>query len=1598
MSNGQTRRTSRTPAAERAIVACLFVLGLAVGGCRGMVGVRATVLDEPTRLERQVLGERAVLAPGAVLLPLKVAAGRDLTRQELIALDDGCAAELAALVSVEPQTADTRTWSAIILHNRAILQARLGDTERAADVLSTLAKHCEAYGLDVLRWQALHTLGELRGGEAGYALRLQAAEVLAKAALTSEFEYQLEDPERRDALYAGLIGASLTKKDAEAALEFALQRRAVALARACAPGSIAFPPGDLAKAAGELAAARKDVARARKGLSIFGVDVLLSGKAAAAQQRFKEARKSLDAAADRFRKQHPAAAGLLVPAPADAFALQELLWPDTAMLIVERVGGGEFAAFLLKADVFEARRFKVQDGKSVPEAVGAQVLTAFAKHLAKPVERLYLVPPAGMGSLDWEALPVSAGPTLGERYQVALLTDPADLVAAFAQKGYGRETYLLSRGAAKGLDEVGAELPKQAGVTALDAATSDRSLLMAAMGYPDFVWLSNPVVRDATEPGRSYVRIPSALGRLGGVDVGALCSLGSRASCVGLAQVSGEGETDVPLRVLLRAMAAGGVPTVIYAGEGVPAKVNRAFWDDCLARLREVPAGEAYRRSLANVPAQWRGHFRLYGFAGMNEAEYAEFSKLELADQLRASQADMKAGRLKDAAARLLDLWHMVDALEVNRPDEKLRMLANTQALLIDCWGGLREYEKAAYHEELRIGYLKQLPDFPPSTLGLEYQSLGALLTKAERFDDAVAAYRTSMELLEKDKDIAKALSQLATSYDYAAQYDEALASFGAALKKYEEMKDQSGAARQLQQMGALSLRRLNLPHRAEAYFEKALGLYEAQGDLAGVAGTTVDIGLCRRHVGDFEEAVKRFDSALAAARENKLAPQEARALSELAGTRWFEGNYQEAFQLVTASNEIAVQAEDAFRLNVNYQLLGLIYWELNDFDRAHAELETAMAQARLAEAPLEVASACNNRGIVFRRQGKHLDAINFFLRALQIDRRLGSRWGQGYDHRNIGITLQRMGRYEEAGDHLTKAVELSEAIEDAVNLAKALYYLGELRLAQGRLDEAQPLIERALASARKVYLPEVEWRALRSLGLLHKAKGDQAGALEVLEEAVKVVEELRGGLKIEEFRSGFLTNKMDLYEDVVALLLEMERSEEAFSYAERSRARNFLDILAGQAFDLHTDRERELYAQQQRIAREIRALREAAAREGDEAQRKVLLTRLAELRKQYTDTLTLIRAANPELASFVTVEVATPADLLKVLPPKVALITYYVMDGEVAIWVLRDGKMQLRRVKVEREQLSSAIRDYRVMVQRRELIEKVRTAAQGLNDLLIAPVADLLEGSEVVGIVPHRALHYLSFASLHDGQAFLVERYPLFYVPSASVLPHTLKGEPKWRQEGPLKVLAIGNPEVGNPAYALPFSEKEVKSLMRDFVEVTNLLGGSATEAWVREHIAEFDVIHFAAHAYFDGVNPLFSALMLTAGGGDDGLLELHEVGGLRINAYLVTLSACQSGVGQLKAADELVSLSRAFMYAGTPSILSTLWRVDDVSTALLAKHFYRHHAGHRVPAVEGEREAATGRGRAASLRYAQLQVMNDGKHYHPMYWAGMILTGDYR
>ncbi|MFQ5963673.1 MAG: tetratricopeptide repeat protein [Candidatus Scalinduaceae bacterium] len=254
----------------------------------------------------------------------------------------------------------------------------------------------------------------------------------------------------------------------------------------------------------------------------------------------------------------------------------------------------------------------------------------------------------------------------------------------------------------------------------------------------------------------------------------------------------------------------------------------------------------------------------------------------------------------------------------------------------------------------------------------------------------------------------------------------------------------------------------------------------------------------------------------------------------------------------------------------------------------------------------------------------------------------------------------------------------------------------------------------------------------------------------------------------------------------------------------------------------------------------------------------------------------------------------------------------------------------------------------------------------------------------------------------------FLIEEYDIFYVPSASVLRFVLEK----RKEVSDKVLAFGNPELEDEDLNLPHAEEEVKKIKASYPETDLYLNERATEEKAKRLSGDYNIIHFASHGELNPKSPLFSCIKMAKEKDEDGRLEVHEIFNLNLeNTSLVTLSACETGLGQLTGGDELIGLTRGFIYAGTPSIVASLWSVNDKSTSELMGLFYKNLKTHS---------------KAEALRLAQLEMINGevGKGIvrgvggitiskedkdkpqtqmtvngsHPFFWAPFILLGDWK
>jgi tetratricopeptide (TPR) repeat protein len=551
--------------------------------------------------------------------------------------------------------------------------------------------------------------------------------------------------------------------------------------------------------------------------------------------------------------------------------------------------------------------------------------------------------------------------------------------------------------------------------------------------------------------------------------------------------------------------------------------------------------------------------------------------------------------------------------------------------------------------------------------------------------------------------------------------------------------------------------------------------------------------------------------------------------------------------------------------------------------------------------------------------------------------------------------------------------------------VASAMLARAYLSRGQARLAEAEA--RAALWLAQGVGVPWLLFECQYILGRAMRARSEPERAYAAYREATDALERVRSELQPEELRMSLVSDKTEVYQELVLLCLDRSATDEALQHAERAKSRAFAERLAG-SVDLAVDPQ-VIGTTDAAVLDRMRQLRDelvwlysrlsdgeaSAARRHEVSTREAELTRLQRRLQPASRPQALalgIGGAAAEAAS-------TVAALRRRLQPGTVVLEYFQAGDELVLFVFDSRRLVAHRLG-SIGQVAALVDRFRFQVAKFGLgKEYVRNHAGSMLDsvnrllvelyaALIGPGADDLVDARRLIVVPHGVLHYLPFHALIDPSGTpLVERVDMAYAPSASVLASCF--ERPSIPEGLGQRLLVGVPD-----QAIPQVAGEIEALAGLFGSSTVLFGDAATEQAFRRHAPEADVIHLASHAVFRQDNPLFSAIQLS-----DGWLSLYDLYSLRLRASLVTLSACETGVNDVLAGDELVGLARGFFQAGTASVVVSLWAVDDTSTARLMQLFYTY--------------LETGIGPARAMRQAQTELRHE--YPHPYYWAPFLVIG---
>lgn len=739
---------------------------------------------------------------------------------------------------------------------------------------------------------------------------------------------------------------------------------------------------------------------------------------------------------------------------------------------------------------------------------------------------------------------------------------------------------------------------------------------------------------------------------------------------------------------------------------------------------------------------------------------------------------------------------------------------------------------------------------------------------------------------------------------------------------------------------------------------------------------------------------------------------------------RWFLGAEAALGEADLSDDE---RRDELARLRSNS---GLAYVELGDYESAKRVLREA---ADLHEGLDRISQAIISRtglGNALReearvREDSYRPSIEIYEEALLTLNRQPAGDAESKDRESdlyleLGRALLLDQKPGPALSFLEKSLLLTSVSNLSYHAAEHYLYIGEAHADLGASEPAERFLSKAAKLAEDYGTPETRWRALYRQALVQKADGRTAEAEGMLRRCIETIERLRSQYLPEATKVSMLSPKERPYEDLITLLCRSEEPHsdrsteargitEAFDLVERAKSRVFVEQLAGT--DLGSSGlPVELLEEEKKLARDLRRLQsrhkaEARPQKYDWGQRvAVLEDKLERLHEKIRETGTrgrefvALRRASPLsygevrslLGSAESISMSTSsADVGTVSGRRVILAEYFTTADKVLLFICRSDldAPKLYELGVSPETLWHWTT--LVLEGIKEPSEWDLSEWQAELGSLIEPIARWSEEDDVVWIVPHGDLHRLPLHALKIEERYLIERNAVVYTPSASVMRYRQS-----KKTDRLRTALVLGDSLGDLKHG-----RDEARVVADLFGVEPRIGDQATKPMLKDELERFQgrvgLLHFACHGNFDLREPLRSCILLAPH--EDAIerekrciegrdLSAEEILELELQAELVTLSACESGLSKRRPGDELIGLPRSFIYAGASSVVVGLWRVADESTGVLMKRFYQDLLA----------SSASSPTKAEAMRSAQRHVMSlGGDLRHPYHWAPFILIG---
>ena len=717
------------------------------------------------------------------------------------------------------------------------------------------------------------------------------------------------------------------------------------------------------------------------------------------------------------------------------------------------------------------------------------------------------------------------------------------------------------------------------------------------------------------------------------------------------------------------------------------------------------------------------------------------------------------------------------------------------------------------------------------------------------------------------------------------------------------------------------------------------------------------------------------------------------------------EGKYELAQQYYDKNIRYILQKKpnDLASLNTNYSLLAELYGKKGQYENSNAYFKKALGFYLKDQTGINgIIATAHNLSENYLALSK-TDSAQYYLK-LAKNYLNETHHFASYHHRVQAKLEQKMNHYELALKELNFALHLEkEKWKNAKNESIAIIYneIGMLQAAFGQyvnavanynlgLEQVEDFDSRGTSTLKLLKNKSV---SLNKLGNNDNYKA----TMETVHLGIKTLDTLKPSFRSKADQLFLIEDAFPLFESGLEAAYQLYASTSddslidlAFRYSEKSKSVLLLEALleakATQFANIPNDvleRESELKSEITYLEKQIKNS------ETDQSDQKDALFILKEEYRQ------LVQKLEVDYKSYYDLKYNTTTVSLEVSQKSLSkhqlLISYFYGNKAIYAIALNRGKKEMFRIPIDADLEANIKKVYQMLSDPKSDVIALGNATYSIYELLLKPILNSGDQKKLI-IIPDGLLNYLPFSALNTspgGIRYLAENHAIGYVNSATLLSELEERQPKEHTILAFAPSFDGTVSVSNPdrgkLLPLPNNKKEVEQILTSF-HGRAYIDGEASLRNFKSQLASFGMVHLATHAIFDDTAPEYSYLAFAQNGNAaEDLLYVADLYNLQLDADLVTLSACESGIGDLKRGEGFLSLARGFFYSGAASIASTLWKINDASTTTLMTSFYKN--------------LSKGEAKDVALQNAQIEFLDNNRDNalsHPYFWSAFVISGN--